>query len=396
MRITPTTELNNRIEKLQKEMAVHSLDAILILQNADLFYFTGAIQQGALYIPREGEPLYLVRKDYARARMESGLKELVPFKSPRDIPGVLADFNYPMPKSVGMELDVVPVTVMRRFSSSFGECSISDATPLIRNVRAVKSDYEINIMKDAALIVDKVCQRAAEIIREGMTDLELAAELEFVARKAGHQGLVRMRGFNNELFYAHVFSGTDSAVPTYSDTPLGGMGLNPSFPQGASYKKIRRNEPITVDFSGIFDGYIVDQTRMFSIGELPEKLVKAYADMMAIQEHAKRTAKPGVSWGGLYDECLQMAYDLGYRDHFMGPKGSQVSFIGHGTGVELDEYPFIARGFNDYQLQENMTFAFEPKAVFPGLGAVGIENTFWVGKDGLKHLTFSKQELIIL
>ncbi len=396
MRLTPTTELVNRVEKLQKAMIIHSLEAILILQNADLFYFTGAIQQGALYVPVEGEAIYLVRKDFARARMESGLKEIVPFKSPRDIPGVLADFGYALPKTVGMELDVVPVSVMQRFQKGLGECVISDATPLIRNVRAVKSDYEINILKDAALIVDKVCKRVPEILKEGMTDLELTAELEFVARKAGHQGLVRMRGFNNELFYGHVFSGPDSAVPTYSDTPLGGIGLNPSFPQGASYKSIRENEPITVDFTGIFDGYIVDQTRMFSIGELPEKLARGYVDMVLIMNHGKEIAKPGASWGGVYDECLQMACDMGYQDHFMGSKGAQVSFVGHGVGVELDEYPFIARGFNDYELQENMVFAFEPKVVFPGLGAVGVEDTFWVGADGLKHLTFSNHELIIL
>ncbi len=396
MRLTPTTELVNRVEKLQKEMIIHSLEAVLILQNADLFYFTGAIQQGALYVPVEGEAIYLVRKDFARARMESGLKEIVPFKSPRDIPGVLADFGYALPKIVGMELDVVPLSVMQRFQKGLGECTISDATPLIRNVRSVKSDYEINILKDAALIVDKVCKRVPEILKEGMTDLELTAELEFVARKAGHQGLVRMRGFNNELFYGHVFSGPDSAVPTYSDTPLGGVGINPSFPQGASYKRIRKNEPITVDFSGIFDGYIVDQTRMFSIGELPKKLAKGYVDMVLIMNHGKEIAKPGASWGGVYDECLQMACDMGYQDHFMGSKGAQVSFVGHGVGVELDEYPFIARGFNDYELQENMVFAFEPKVVFPGLGAVGVEDTFWVGVDGLKHLTFSNHELIIL
>ena len=396
MRITPATELTDRVKKLQNEMSIHKLDAVLILQNADLFYFTGSIQQGALYVPPQGEPLYLVRKDHGRARMESGLKEVLPFTSPRDIEGVLNDFDYPMPAILGMELDVIPVTVLKRFKKAMGGCQVEDATPLIRTVRAVKSDYEINILKDAALIVDKVCKRARDVIREGMSDLELAAELEFTARQAGHQGFVRMRGFNNELFYGHVFSGTDSAVPTYSDTPLGGVGLNPCFPQGASYKKIRRHEPITVDFSGIFDGYIVDQTRMFSIGELPELLSKAYHDMLAIQEHAKQVAKPGVSWGGLYDECLQMACDLGYQDHFMGAKGAQVSFIGHGTGVELDEYPFIARGFNDYQLKKNMVFAFEPKAVYPGLGAVGVENTFRVGEDGLKHLTFADQELLAL
>lgn len=396
MRITPTTELKNRIKKLQDEMSVHNQGAILILQNADLFYFTGAIQQGALYVPAEGEALYLVRKDFARARMESGLKEIVPFKSPRDIPGVLADFGYTLPETIGMELDVLPVSVMKRFQKGLGECNVSDATPLIRNVRAVKSDYEISILKDAALIVDKVCKRVPEILKEGMTDLELTAELEFVARKEGHQGLVRMRGFNNELFYGHAFSGSDSAVPTYSDTPLGGVGLNPSFPQGASYKSIRKNEPVTVDFSGVFDGYIVDQTRMFSIGELPDKLSKAYVDMVLILEHVKKIAKPGATWGGVYDECLQMACDMGYQDHFMGSKGAQVSFVGHGVGVELDEYPFIARGFNDYELRENMVFAFEPKVVYPGLGAVGVEDTFWVGKDGLKHLTFSNHELIIV
>ncbi len=396
MRITPASELKNRIEKLQKEMAIHSLGAILMLQNADLFYFTGAIQQGALYVPAAGEALYLVRKDFSRARMESGLKEIIPFKSPRDIPGILADFGYALPETIGMELDVVPVSVMNRFHKALGDVNISDATPMIRKVRAVKSDYELGILKDAALIVDKVCKRVPEILKEGMTDLELTAELEFVARKEGHQGLVRMRGFNNELFYGHAFSGADSAVPTYSDTPLGGVGLNPSFPQGASYKRVHKNEPVTVDFSGVFDGYIVDQTRMFSIGELPEKLSKAYVDMVLIMEHAKKIAKPGASWGGVYDECLQMACDMGYQDHFMGSKGAQVSFIGHGVGVELDEYPFIARGFNDHELEENMVFAFEPKVVYPGLGAVGVEDTFWVGKDGLKHLTFSNHELIIL
>ncbi len=396
MRITPATELGNRIEKLQKEMSIHSLEAVLILQNADLFYFTGAIQQGALYVPLQGEALYLVRKDYARARMESGLKEVVPFKSPRDIPGILSEFGYVVPETVGMELDVVPVSVMKRFQKGIGEFVVTDATPLIRNVRAVKSDYELGILKDAALIVDKVCKRVPEVLKEGMTDLELTAELEFVARKEGHQGLVRMRGFNSELFYGHAFSGPDSAVPTYSDTPLGGVGLNPSFPQGASYKTVRRNEPVTVDFSGVFDGYIVDQTRMFSLGELPEKLSKAYVDMVLIMEHGKKIAIPGATWGGVYDECLQMACDMGYQENFMGSLGAQVSFIGHGVGVELDEYPFIARGFNDYELKENMVFAFEPKVVYPGLGAVGVEDTFWVGSDGLKHLTFSNHELIVL
>jgi Xaa-Pro dipeptidase len=396
MRITPASELNARIGKLQTLMQQDGLDAILMIQNADLFYFTGSIQQGLLYVPAAGEPLYMVRKDHGRARMESGLKEIVPFKSPKDIAGILADFGYAPPKRAGMELDVVPVELYQRFAKAFEGCEMVGATHQIRTVRAVKSEYEIGIMKDAALQVDRVYQRAKEVIREGMTDLELAAELEFCARKQGHQVVIRMRGFNSELFFGQIFSGADSAVPAFLDTPLGGLGLSPAIGQGASYKPIRRGEPIIVDFGSCFDGYLVDQTRIFSIGPLPDKLVQAYEDMLRVQDKMMLTARPGVAWGEVYDRCYQYACDLGYREVFMGNPGAQVSFIGHGVGTEIDEYPFIARGFKDQLLEENMTFAFEPKVVFAGLGAVGIENTFRLAADGPKHLTYSDQALAIL
>lgn len=396
MRITPTTELNNRVQKLQSLMAQGAQDAVLMLQNADLFYFTGSVQAGALYVPVAGEPIYMVRKDFGRARMECGHKEVIPFKSPKDIPERLAEYGYPLPKKLGMELDVVPVGLYQRFAKVFEGCDISDASGLIRTVRAVKSDYEISILKDAALMMDKVYKKAREIIRVGMTDLELAAELEFTARKEGHQGITRMRGFNSELFYGHVFSGPDSAAPAFVDAPLGGLGVNPSIGQGASYKRIAENEPIIVDMISAFDGYMVDQTRTLCIGGLPDQLKKAYDDMYRIQVRLKELARPGVSWGYLYDECLALACELGYKDQFMGAGNAQVSFIGHGIGVEVDEYPFIARGFKDQLLEEKMVFAFEPKAVFPGLGSVGIENTFWVGAERLKHLTFSDESLVVL
>lgn len=396
MRITPASELQARIAALQTEMGAAAVDGILMLQNADLFYFTGSIQQGVLYVPAQGEPLYLVRKDHGRARMESGLQQVLPLGSPKEIPERLSDFGITAPKILGMELDVVPVSHYQRFQKLFPAAQVVDATPLIRTVRAVKSKYEIEIMKDAALQLDRAYQRAKEVVKVGMTDLELAAELEFTCRKMGHQGITRMRGFNSELFYGHIFSGSDSAAPAYLDAPLGGIGLNPSIGQGASYKRIGRNEPIIIDMVGAFDGYLVDQTRILCIGDLPDQLKKAYDDMIKIELRLKEIARPGVSWGALYEDCHRLACELGYQDHFMGSKGAQVSFIGHGIGVEVDEYPFIARGMKDQLLKEYMTFAFEPKAVFPGLGAVGVENTFWVTEGGLKHLTFSSEELVVL
>lgn len=396
MRLTPAIELEYRCKQLQEQMTAAELDAVIIVQNADLFYFTGSVQSGTLYVPVHGQPIYMVRRDAGRARMESGLKEVIPFDSMKDIPRILATYGYAAPRRIGMELDVLPVNFFERYRQVYPTAVFSDATPLIRRVRMIKSHYEIHVMQDAADQVDKVYRKAKEVIRVGMTDLELAAELECVARKIGHLGLIRMRVFNGEMFIGHTFSGPDSAVPSYTDTPLGGMGPSPAFGQGASFKPIEPNEPIIVDFAGSVDGYVVDQTRIFAIGPLPDKLRDAYADMLRVQERMKELAAPGVSWSTLYEECRAVAVKLGYADSFMGARGAQVSFIGHGVGVEIDEYPFIAPGFDHMCLETGMAFAFEPKVVFPGLGAIGIEDTFYLSNDGLKQLTHSSDELVIL
>lgn len=397
MRITPAVELEYRCCKMQQQMAKEGFDAVIILQSADLYYFTGTIQSGALYIPVSGQPLYMVRRVAARARMESGLKEVIAFSSMSEIPGIIAHHGYPSPSRIGMEFDVIPVALFERYRKIFQHASITDASVLVRKIRMIKSSYEIHLMQDAANQVDKVYRAAPALLREGMTDVELAAELEYVARTAGHPGLIRMRVFNGEMIFGHTFSGADSSVPAYTDTAHGGLGTTPSFGQGASYKPIGRHEPIIMDFSGCCDGYLVDQTRVMALGSLSPKLIKGYEDMLRIQELMKQLAPQKPTWGGLYNECLSLAVSMGYSDSFMGSKGVQVSFIGHGIGIEIDEYPLIARGFDKMVLEPGMAFAFEPKLVFPGEGGIGIENSFYLADDGLlKQLTFSSEEIIIL
>ena len=218
MRMTPKSELDYRCGKLQQLMAAEGLDAVIILQNADLFYFTGTIQSGNLYVPVEGEPVYMVRRDYQRATRESALQEIVPFASMREIPDIISRYGYGKPERIGMEFDVLPVSFFGRYGKVFPDAEMSDATPLIRRVRMIKSPYEIEIMRDAARQVDIVYRRAGEVVREGVTDLEIAAELEYAARLEGHLGIIRMRVFNGEMFFGHTLSGPDSAVAAYTDS----------------------------------------------------------------------------------------------------------------------------------------------------------------------------------
>ncbi len=396
MRITPKNELEYRYRKLQVEMAAAGLDAVIILQNADLFYFTGTIQSGNLYVPVAGEPVYLVRRDFLRARMECGLAQVVPFPSLGDLPGMLAEHGHRTPARLGLEFDVLPVNLYRKYASLYPNAQIVDASPLIRRVRMLKSHYEIHILQDAALQADKVYRRAAEVLREGMSELQVAAELEHLARLEGHQGTMRMRAFNGEPSQGLVLSGPDAAAPSSANAPLGGMGLTPAFGYGPSYNRIGRDEPIVVDFGSCFDGYLVDQTRIFAIGSLSDRMRRGYDDMLAVEALMLELAGRQSSWGGIYDACLALARKLGYADSFMGTPGGQVPFIGHGVGIELDEYPFIAKGFDQEQLLPGMVFAFEPKLVFPGEGAIGIEDTFYLSESGVKRLTFSDRQLVIL
>ncbi len=397
MRATvPGSELERRRLALQRLMAAEGLDAVIVIQNADLFYFTGTIQSGCLYVPVEGEPVYMVRRDVRRAEAESPLGRIVPFSSMREAPGILAGYGIGEPARVGMELDVLPVSLFERYRKVFAGAEFSDATPLVRRVRMIKSSFELEIMRDAARQVNKVYERALEVIREGITDLELSAELEFTARREGHLGLIRMRVFNGEMLFGHTFSGPDGAVPAYTDTPLGGPGLNPAFGQGCGVRIIAPHQPIVVDFAGSRNGYLVDQTRVFALEGIPERLRDGHRDMLAVQEKMRELAVPGAAWGDIYDACLSLALEQGHADHFMGYRGSQVSFIGHGVGIEIDEYPFLARGFGDMVMEAGMVFAFEPKLVFPGLGAVGIENTFHLSDNGLEQITFSNEQIVIL
>lgn len=382
--ITPRAELDHRAACLQNAMRGQDLDGIIVLQNADLFYFAGTIQRSHLFIPAAGDPVLLVKKNYERAILESQLKYIRNFPNIKELPAMLETLAGHSVKRLGFELDVIPANLLFFYQKLLPGVEIVDASNLIRQVRGIKSPYEIQLIRAAAQLNFKMFSHVRQFLCEGISEIDFVSQLEAVYRQGGHQCFIRMRGFNMEIVYGHMMSGWNLAIPSFFDGPTGGSGLNPSFPQGSGYKKIVRDEPIMVDYVGVLDGYMVDQARMFCIGKLKPHLMKAYHVAIEIQETVKAMSKPGVLCGEVYEAAMQIAGKNGLTDHFMGWPES-VSFIAHGIGIELDEMPVIARGYN-LPLQEGMVFALEPKFVFPD-GAVGIENTLVVTSQGLENLT---------
>jgi len=391
----PAGELADRIEKLQKALAVRKMDGALISQKTDLFYFGATSQQGWLYVPVIGKSVLMIFKEFDRARQESPLENMHSIVGNKKIPGILAQYGYTAPAVLGMELDVLPANLYFQYCSIFKQSKIEDISFEIRLIRAVKSPFEIDKIRAAAKLSDMVAAKVPELLEIDKTEVTLAGELEGYARSLGHQGIVRMRMWGSELFYGHLMAGDGAAVASYLASPTGGTGVSRVIGQGAGFRKIRANEPILVDYVFALDGYICDHARIFSIGQLPGELIAAHQAMLEIQEEIKARAKPGILTGELYELMISLAEEKGYTENFMGVGERRIRFTGHGVGLELDEFPFIAKG-QQLALEENMVIALEPKTIFPGIGVVGIENTHLVTRNGLVPLSLFPDEITIL
>ncbi len=385
---TPRQEIDRRHAALSPYLEGADIDLTIVVTNPNLYYLSGSIQEGMLTLSdHHSGPIYMVRRVLERARHESALDDVRAAVSPKRLEEAL---GLKQVRRLGMELDSVPVAWVERVRAAFGGRSVElvDISHALRETRAVKSAWEVERIVEGAAQIDTAMERAKEVIREGMTELELSAELEFAMRRMGHEGLVRMHRFNSEMHIGGVLSGPSATRPTWHQAVMGGGGLSPSLPHGASVKKVQRGEPIAIDLCGISHGYIADETRTFVIGSLSERLYEVQQATQEILSAMEAELRVGAHNEGIWIAAEAMAEELGILDGFMGVGDTKMRFIGHGVGLELDELPIIADGIPG-QVPDGAVVAIEPKVVVPGLGVLGEENTYHVTLEGARQLTWA-------
>jgi Xaa-Pro aminopeptidase len=386
-------EFEKRVERLQRILREQKLEGALLTHRINRYYFTGTAQMGYVLITPDGEPLVLCRKDFDRAGVES-VWPVEPLPSVRDLPALITARLGKIPSPLGVEMELLPVVQFDRLAKSFPQTKLVDSSHAIMLTRAVKSETELVAIRNSAEMVRIGAGVVPSVLREGMTELQLAAEIEYAMRKAGHAGYTPMRGYNQWLFYGHVMAGESAAEASGYDMPTSGRGLSPLLGQASSQRPIRAGEPVSVDLVGNCGGYLSDQTRLFSLGKVNEPFEAAFEASRRIQEEVAKAARPGAIAGDLYKLAVTLAEKTPYFDNFLG-EGDKVSFVGHGIGLEVDEYPFLANKF-PMALEEGMVFALEPKFIFRGRGVAGIEDTYVVRADGAQLLTSSPRELIVI
>ena len=381
---TPKEEIETRLNALRNKLKENNVSFAVIIQNVDLFYFTGTVQKGVLVVPAEEHPLFFVEKSLYRAGMESPL-DITPIKKDKDVKKILTEKKILKGKG-GMELDVVPVTLFERWKSILEYDNIVDISQLIKDIRLIKSEFELTQIIKSGEIISSVFKKAKEIIKEGMRELDIDAELQAESRRLGHHGYIRMRGFNQEMMNIYITHGFSGTITSFADVPISGVGISPAIAQGASTNIVQRGIPVMVDFGGAYNGYITDETRIYVIGEIKEKYKHAYDTAIEILENIISFAKEGTNAADIYLKAEEIARREKLEENFMGHGEGQVGFLGHGFGLEINEFPVFTPRHNII-LKEGMTFAIEPKFIFPNEGAVGVEVDYIVRKDRLQRIT---------
>lgn len=382
-------DLKLRWSRLQARVRQAGADALLIGTNVNLYYLSGRIFMGYVYLPAEGAPWLFVRRPCGLAG-----PNVYEIRKPEQMAETLLGAGVALPKALLLEGDDLTFSEWSRLGAVFAGAASSNGSSLLRQCRAVKTPYEIRVMKKTGSRHAEVIARFASVYERGMTDQAWSIEMFRLMLQAGNLGLFRIAGNSMEGFMGTILAGDNGGAVSPYDFALGGAGLHPSLPVGQSGAVLKEGMAVMVDIAGNFYGYLTDCTRTFGVGRLAPKAFDAHQVSIDIQRTIAAAGVPGARCEDLYTLALKMAEDAGLADCFMG-LAQKAKFVGHGTGLVINEQPVLGARSKEV-LEAGMCIALEPKFVIPGTGAVGVEDTFLVTPSGMENLTPCDPAIIAL
>lgn len=383
------TELKTRRDKIRALMAAHHIDAALISCNVNLLYTYGQIINGYLYLPLHAPARIFVK----RPNTLSG-EFVYPIHKPEQITGILRENNIEAPATLMLEGDELSFVEYSRLAALFPNSKVVNGTPLIREARMIKTEMEIESFRRAGIAHARAYNRIPSVFHEGMTDIQLSIEIERLMRLEGCLGIFRTFGRSMEIFMGSLLAGDNAAAPSPFDFGLGGEGADNALPISANGTVLEAGLCVMADYAGNFNGYMTDMSRVYSVGEPGSKAREAHRICLDVQEEVIAMAKPGVACGDMYNAAIALVNKTAYADYFMGHR-QKARFVGHGIGLEINEPPVIAPRVRT-ELEPGMVIALEPKIILPGIGPVGVENSWVVTKEGVEKLTLCEEQIVDL
>ncbi len=378
-----------RINTLRTKMADRSIGAALLMYSRDVLYYAGVSMPCLLLVMPQTARLY-ARRAFEFVRQDATIADVV---SGGSLPVVAEQVKSDKldHAKIGIELDVVPADLFLKIRDVLPDAEFVNITPLIISQRMVKESEELEFVLASAAMADKGQRRAPAVIREGISEIEMAAEVEAELRRNKHEGILVNRRFDTYAMYGMIGSGDGLTRFAGFANVATGVGLNRSMRISASDRIMKRGDLVMIDITGSCNGYITDVTRPYVIGRASNKQVEIFEALCEVEDKIFSGIRPGVPVAEVYRRGVEAANRTKFGEYFMGHE-EKGKFVGHGLGLELDEPPIIGPG-DPTVIAENMTLAVEINTIIPDFGAIKVEDSLIVTSDGVELLSDVPRQL---
>ena len=389
-------EHQKRLGNLRNRMEENGIDIAIIQFFVDIYYFSGSNQLSTLIVPLDGDPVLLVQVGIEAAREETWIKDIRRLKGLVSLQEYFKEKNIKA-RNIGINEDTITGTLYKKYKESFAGANLINISPLMQEIRAIKSDKEIGLIEEAAEVSFLGHQQVPEVLKESITELDLSAAVEYCTRKAGHSGcsISRKNGFFPPAGPIGPSGPNLGVISGLGAITISGTGLSSAQSGGASLRKMNSGDMTMVDININIGGYHSDETRMYVIGSPDDQQKRAFETIFAAYQAALNTIRPGVKGKDVHQAARNAIEKAGYLDDFAGfSRYPQYNYLGHGVGLESNEHPLISPR-DETVLQPNMVIAIEPKLIAPHWGG-SLEDTILITQNGYRILTKTKRELIVV
>ena len=385
---------HDRINHLQKKLGEQDLAGALIFYSRDVFYYTGTAQPSYLVILPDDYRLF-IRSGYDFARNDVFIeKEKV--VEERRLDNIFNKISGDLRKGarrIGTELDVLTVEQLGPFKKAFPDYDFVNISPVILEQRKTKDPGEIEKIRKACEAIHLGHEAVLAALKEGITELELAAAVENAHRLAGHEGIFFIRQPDFFMSRGPISSGENLFKTSGVVYTITGVGLSPSVPAGPSRRRLSKGDLVMVDIPVIVEGYHADQTRTYCLGKASESAMSMYADLRTIADHLIDSMKTGMRCSDIYRMAVEKAAALGREGQFQSFGGGKRSrLIGHGIGLELNEPP-IPSEYDKSPIEDGYVIALDMHMLDESVGVVKLEDMILIKENENEILTKSDRRL---
>lgn len=386
-------EAKERIESLQDKMREEKIGGAILFYSRDIFYYTGTAQPSYLFVSPDDYFLY-VRSGFGFASEEVFI-ERDRIKEERRLENIFQEVSPGLQgNKIATELDVLPAVQFSKFQEIFFGYDLINVSPFIQEQRKVKDPSEIAKIQEACEALDRGHQAVISTLREGITELELAAVVENAHRLAGHEGIFFMRQPDFFMGRGPISSGPNLFKRSGVVYTITGVGLSPSVPAGPSRRKITKGDLVVVDIPALVNGYHADQTRTYVLGKAREEIRSMYQALKEIADYLIENIRPGMECSKTYQMAVEKSEELGVSGAFLSFGGGKKSrMIGHGVGLELNEPPILS-SYDHSRIYEGYVVALDMHMLKEGVGVIKLEDMILVGNSGNEILTKSPRQLV--